>query len=194
MPTRSTWTYMFGTIASAIGTLSVAVGPIERDALGLDDAAAAPRHERLGRIERRLQQQLGGVAAACTPSCRGSAAPAPARPRAPAACRRRTTQNVILVWFGRPLRVDDRRGHLVRAALLGRERARHRILRRGHRAGLRIDLLLRVLALLVLPVEAHRLDLDRRAERALPSRSTPMTSMSNGVPFSTNGFFVLSPT
>ena len=29
---------------------------------------------------------------------------------------------------------------------------------------------------------------------ALPSRSTPITSISNGVPFSTNGFFVLRPT
>src|SRR5665647_84774 len=29
---------------------------------------------------------------------------------------------------------------------------------------------------------------------ALPSRSTPITSTGNGVPFSTNGFLVLSPT
>src|SRR5689334_5000755 len=28
----------------------------------------------------------------------------------------------------------------------------------------------------------------------LPSRSTPITSRSNGVPFSTNGFFALRPT
>ena len=145
--------YMFGTIASAIGTVITFVGPSIVDALDLDDAAAPPRDDALGRIERRLDEQLGRVARRVLLLVGDQLDDLLLRDLAR---RRRSppvTQNVSLVWFGRPWRPRSSR-HLVLAAMRRRERARHRLLRRGHRAGLRIDLLGRVLALLVLPGRA----------------------------------------
>ena len=130
------------------------------------DAGAAHAEHALGRIERRLDQELGGVAGLVLLGVgdeRDLLLLDLARGRGLAARHPHRQLGAVLAT----LIIDDDAGDLVLAALGGGERAQAGVGGRRQRARLRVFLGLDVRALLVLPVEPHGLQLDRPTDQRL---------------------------